>query len=216
MTKSAEAFRTISEVSDLLGTPTHVLRFWEGKFPQVKPVKRAGGRRYYRPADVMLLGGIKRLLHEDGLTIRGVQKLLKERGTEHVMALATIQIQPVPEPVAVPEPAAPAPPPPWRQGSLFETPDETLIEDEAPMALDVPEAEPLQRVVHLLYDGRTPVAPPPARAPEPAAAPRDIRMLLSRLRSIPPGRLDPLERLRLLSLQDRLRNLRGRMAAPRG
>ena len=84
MEKSPEAFRTISEVADWLGVPTHVLRFWESRFSQVKPVKRAGGRRYYRPADMLLLGGIKRLLHDDGMTIRGVQKLLREEGVKHV------------------------------------------------------------------------------------------------------------------------------------
>ena len=84
MAKSPDAFRTISEVADWLGTPTHVLRFWESRFSQVKPVKRAGGRRYYRPADILLLGGIKKLLHEDGLTIRGVQKILREEGVKHV------------------------------------------------------------------------------------------------------------------------------------
>lgn len=88
MDKSPEAFRTISEVADWLGVPTHVLRFWESRFSQVKPVKRAGGRRYYRPADMALLGGIKKLLHEDGLTIRGVQKVLREQGVKHVAALA--------------------------------------------------------------------------------------------------------------------------------
>jgi DNA-binding transcriptional MerR regulator len=82
--KSPEAFRTISEVADWLGTPAHVLRFWESRFPQIKPVKRAGGRRYYRPADMELLGGIKRLLHDDGMTIRGVQKLLREQGVRRV------------------------------------------------------------------------------------------------------------------------------------
>ncbi|MCA3452919.1 MAG: MerR family transcriptional regulator, partial [Rhodobacter sp.] len=71
MEKSRDAFRTIGEVADLLGTPAHVLRFWESRFPQIRPVKRAGGRRYYRPSDVALLSGIKRLLHGDGLTIRG-------------------------------------------------------------------------------------------------------------------------------------------------
>jgi DNA-binding transcriptional MerR regulator len=86
--KSPEAFRTISEVADWLGTPAHVLRFWESRFPQVKPVKRAGGRRYYRPADMELLGGIKKLLHEDGLTIRGVQKLLRENGVRRVADLS--------------------------------------------------------------------------------------------------------------------------------
>ncbi|MEM1234615.1 MAG: MerR family transcriptional regulator [Pseudomonadota bacterium] len=88
--KSPAAFRTISEVAEGLGTQPHVLRFWESKFRQVKPVKRAGGRRYYRPGDVALLGGIKKLLHEDGLTIKGVQKVLKERGIKHVAALADL------------------------------------------------------------------------------------------------------------------------------
>lgn len=88
MAKSADAFRTISEVADWLETPAHVLRFWESKFTQVKPVKRAGGRRYYRPADMELLGGIKQLLHEEGMTIKGVQKLLRERGVSHVTQLS--------------------------------------------------------------------------------------------------------------------------------
>ena len=84
MAKSADAFRTISEVAEWLGVQTHVLRFWESKFTQVKPVKRAGGRRYYRPADMLLLGGIRKLLHDDGLTIKGVQKILREEGIAHV------------------------------------------------------------------------------------------------------------------------------------
>lgn len=92
MAKSADAFRTISEVAEWLETPAHVLRFWESKFTPVKPVKRAGGRRYYRPQDMRLLGGIKKLLHEDGMTIKGVQKLLREEGVKHVAALS----QPLP------------------------------------------------------------------------------------------------------------------------
>lgn len=87
MDKSPEAFRTISEVADLLETPAHVLRFWESRFPQIRPVKRAGGRRYYRPADVGLLMGIKYLLHSEGLTIRGVQKVLRDQGVRHVAGL---------------------------------------------------------------------------------------------------------------------------------
>ena len=75
MRKAPEAFRTISEAAEALDTPAHVLRFWESKFTHVKPVKRAGGRRYYRPADIDLLSGIKLLLHDQGMTIRGVQKL---------------------------------------------------------------------------------------------------------------------------------------------
>ena len=84
MTKSRDAFRTISEVAEWLDVPPHVLRFWESRFTQVKPVKRAGGRRYYRPTDMELLGGIKKLLHDDGVTIKGVQKLLREHGIAHV------------------------------------------------------------------------------------------------------------------------------------
>jgi len=82
--KSAEAFRTISEVADELDVPQHVLRFWESRFAQVRPVKRAGGRRYYRPEDIDLLKGIRALLHGEGFTIKGVQKVLKERGVRHV------------------------------------------------------------------------------------------------------------------------------------
>ena len=87
MAKAPDAFRTISEVADQLDTPAHVLRFWESKFTQVKPVKRAGGRRYYRPDDVALLGGIKALLHDQGMTIKGAQKMMRERGIKVVMAL---------------------------------------------------------------------------------------------------------------------------------
>ncbi|MEJ6398118.1 MerR family transcriptional regulator [Yoonia sp. 208BN28-4] len=87
MAKAKDAFRTISEVSEALDTPAHVLRFWESKFTQIKPVKRAGGRRYYRPDDLSLLSGIKKLLHEQGMTIKGAQKLLREKGVKHVIAL---------------------------------------------------------------------------------------------------------------------------------
>ena len=84
--KSPDAFRTISEVSTDLDVPQHVLRFWEGKFAQIKPLKRGGGRRYYRPEDVDLLRGIQHLLYGDGYTIKGVQKLLRENGVKHVVA----------------------------------------------------------------------------------------------------------------------------------
>ena len=83
--KSPEAFRTISEVSKDLSLPQHVLRFWETKFIQIKPIKRGGGRRYYRPEDVKLLKGIKSLLYKDGYTIRGVQKVIKEIGTKKIL-----------------------------------------------------------------------------------------------------------------------------------
>ena len=87
MKKAPEAFRTISEVADILDTPAHVLRFWESKFYQIRPVKRAGGRRYYRPDDVALINGIKALLQSQGMTIRGVQRVLQEQGVKHVAGL---------------------------------------------------------------------------------------------------------------------------------
>ena len=87
VSKSPDAFRTISEVADDLGVPQHVLRFWESKFSQVKPLKRGGGRRYYRPNDVDLLKGIQHLLHEEGYTIRGVQKVFRKEGVRFVTAI---------------------------------------------------------------------------------------------------------------------------------
>lgn len=112
MSKAPDAFRTISEVSEILDTPAHVLRFWESRFTQVSPIKRAGGRRYYRPADLALLGGIKRLLHDDGMTIRGVQKLLKDQGARHVAALADPSLLAAnagEAPQPAPQPDTPAP-----------------------------------------------------------------------------------------------------------
>ncbi len=82
MEKSPEAFRTIREVADVMALPQHVLRFWETRFPQIRPLKRAGGRRYYRPDDVERLRLIKRLLYDEGYTIKGVQKLFKEQGAQ--------------------------------------------------------------------------------------------------------------------------------------
>jgi DNA-binding transcriptional MerR regulator len=80
MAKSAQAFRTISEAAEIVGAPQHVLRFWETKFDFISPVKRAGGRRFYRPQDIVVLKAVRRLLHDQGLTIKGVQKLYKEQG----------------------------------------------------------------------------------------------------------------------------------------
>lgn len=88
MSKSKDAFLTISEVARKLEVPAHVLRFWETKFPQVKPMKRGGNRRYYRPEDVQLLSGIRDMLHIDGYSIKGVQKVLKEQGVKAVMERA--------------------------------------------------------------------------------------------------------------------------------
>jgi DNA-binding transcriptional MerR regulator len=85
--KAADAFRTISEVADDLDLPQHVLRFWESRFPQIRPMKRAGGRRYYRPDDVDLLRGIRHLLYGEGYTIRGVQRILREQGLKFVQSV---------------------------------------------------------------------------------------------------------------------------------
>ena len=86
MAKSPNAFRTISEAAEAVGAPQHVLRFWETKFPFVAPVKRAGGRRFYRPQDIVVLKAIRRLLHEEGLTIKGVQRLHKDQGLARLAA----------------------------------------------------------------------------------------------------------------------------------
>jgi DNA-binding transcriptional MerR regulator len=124
--KSAAAFRTISEVSDELEVPQHVLRFWETKFTQVRPMKRGGGRRYYRPEDIELLRRIRDLLYSDGYTIKGVQKLLREgqvKPPAHEEAVAeqeragapppvggsALEADTAPEATAAAQPAGPAP-----------------------------------------------------------------------------------------------------------
>ena len=85
--KAPDAFRTISEVADELDLPQHVLRFWESRFHEIKPMKRGGGRRYYRPDDIDLLRGIRHLLYGEGYTIRGVQRILREQGSKFVQAV---------------------------------------------------------------------------------------------------------------------------------
>lgn len=157
MAKSPDAFRTISEVADWLGIQAHVLRFWESKFTQIKPIKRAGGRRYYRPVDMLLLGGIKKLLHEDGLTIKGVQKILREQGMSHVSDMSG----PLDEdtlsqlddaPVSPPEPVLPVKVAEEQKGVVlhFETPvveepvaEETAESEEAPTPVEPDETAEL-------------------------------------------------------------------------
>ncbi len=149
MSKSPDAFRTISEVADWLGVQAHVLRFWESRFTQVKPVKRAGGRRYYRPNDMRLLGGIKKLLHEDGITIKGVQRILREQGVAHVASLSPSLDENAPAPsiddtvvpfAATPEPSA----------------------NQIDMDLDVPAQSP------------APEVPKPVAVPEPKPIPAEL------------------------------------------
>ena len=98
MDKAPDAFRTISEVAEELELPQHVLRFWETRFSQIRPMKRGGGRRYYRPDDVDLLRGIRHLLYGEGYTIRGVQRLLKDEGVKFVQAVWKTGAAPSEEP----------------------------------------------------------------------------------------------------------------------
>jgi DNA-binding transcriptional MerR regulator len=175
MEKSPDAFRTISEVADHLDTPAHVLRFWESRFPQIKPVKRAGGRRYYRPADVALLAGIRHLLHDEGLTIRGVQKILREQGVRHVASLsgqttddavdAVIDLQGGDafdklQPPIVAEPAEVIPLAAW-SGPQSPPAEDARTEAFLP--------DPLWQATPPVGEATEPVSPPPATEPLPPA-----------------------------------------------
>ena len=156
MVKSADAFRTISEVSVILNTPTHVLRFWETKFSQIKPVKRAGGRRYYRRSDINLIAGIKKLLHSDGVTIRGVQKILRDQGMNHV---AEILVAPyfelsalgpsseiTSEGSAQPKDTKPSPSNPQTRVERTEAPKASAKETHSEVSTDLPSEEQLAKV----------------------------------------------------------------------
>ena len=101
MAKGPEAFRTISEAADELNVPQHVLRFWETKFSFIRPMKRAGGRRFYRPQDITVLRGVRTLLHDAGYTIKGVQKLHKDQGLKRLLAAADGDVGPRPEGLAI-------------------------------------------------------------------------------------------------------------------
>jgi len=202
MAKSPEAFRTISEVAEWLDTPAHVLRFWESRFSQIRPVKRAGGRRYYRPSDMRLLWGIRKLLHEDGITIRGVQKILREKGVRYVADLSPeihaspgdagdAQLSPPVEAaapgrdtLAAARAETPAPPPP---DAGTGTPPAPIPEE--------PAEDPADDV---------PLAPPPPFAPR-------IRPGRARLAALSPG-----ERAEVLRLAARLRAMRARRDADLG
>lgn len=145
--KSPDAFRTISEVASDLDVPQHVLRFWETRFSQVKPMKRGGGRRYYRPDDVELLRGIRHLLYGDGYTIKGVQRILRENGVRHVIGLGKALHDDVSNgamaPVEDTEPAAPVAPaavPPAGAGT--DTADDRPDGAERAAEPTPPEAEP--------------------------------------------------------------------------
>lgn len=212
--KSAEAFRTISEAAVELDVPQHVLRFWESRFTQIRPVKRAGGRRYYRPEDIDLLKGIRALLYSDGLTIRGVQKVLKERGLRHVAELGRGEMhEPAPQVIekivyiekTVPAPAVvaqPAPKPVRKRSHLRAVPDTLDLPffDEPPPShefpvLDAAPALVVESVVELEV------------APEPV------------IEAVPEGPADDgltaAERERLEELLDELCGLKTRLQAAR-
>ncbi|MFV2052671.1 MerR family transcriptional regulator [Aliiroseovarius sp. YM-037] len=167
MDKSPDAFRTIREVSEWLDTPAHVLRFWESKFSQVKPVKRAGGRRYYRPNDMLLLGGIKKLLHQDGMTIKGVQKLLHSEGVKVVSAFSqpldtdesdviegtAHRIEERPEPAPVVETRPEPEPEPVEEAEVgLEEPEFDLTEALRANAIETPQQEPVEMPNDLAVD----------------------------------------------------------------
>ena len=146
MNKAPEAFRTISEVADGLDVPQHVLRFWETRFTQIRPMKRGGGRRYYRPNDVDLLNGIRQLLYGEGYTIRGVQRILRDHGVAHVTAIGRGEIRPEPEGVPGREPEAEVKPKPAEVAASVPAsvplPAKAEAEPPAPTALPTVEPRP--------------------------------------------------------------------------
>jgi DNA-binding transcriptional MerR regulator len=127
MEKSPDAFRTISEVADDLDLPQHVLRFWETRFTHIKPMKRGGGRRYYRPQDIDLIKGIRHMLYDQGYTIKGVQKLLRENGNQFVMAIGNGNLAAI-EAIAQRKQAEAAQPSP--QAGAMRAPDEEMLVGE--------------------------------------------------------------------------------------
>ena len=126
MDKSPDAFRTISEVGEDLDLPQHVLRFWETRFTQIKPMKRGGGRRYYRPQDVELIKGIKHMLYDQGYTIKGVQKLLRDNGNQFLVALGNGDVAAI-EAIAQRKAAAAVPLTPAAQPAVRGAEDEQLV-----------------------------------------------------------------------------------------
>jgi DNA-binding transcriptional MerR regulator len=143
MEKSPEAFRTIREVAETMDLPQHVLRFWETRFPQIRPLKRAGGRRYYRPEDVERLKIIKRLLYGEGYTIKGVQKLFKEQGAQN---LADPDARLPFEPAEAPAPEV--------GDNLSQSPDRAAPRSMPPLASPGPESSSASAAPHLSADDR--------------------------------------------------------------
>ena len=156
MEKSPDAFRTISEAAEELDLPQHVLRFWETRFSTIKPLKRGGGRRYYRPEDVLLLKGIRHLLYDQGFTIKGVQRILKDQGVRNVIAIG--DGRPV-ETLTLPAAEEATTPPPDAEEMAADMEVESLIEGRGahsrsydPPSLDDQDREKLTRVLRDLLE----------------------------------------------------------------
>jgi DNA-binding transcriptional MerR regulator len=186
LAKSPEAFRTISEVADELALPQHVLRFWETRFTQIRPLKRGGGRRYYRPDDIDLLRGIRYLLYGEGYTIRGVQRLLREQGPRFVVGAGRGNMAEVypPQPedalpedeVALPEPEFEDEPPAEdadEEAEAVESPDEPAVAEPAFNPREF--RQPLADAAPSIY------APPPRSGSLGADDVRRLKATLSRL-----------------------------------
>ncbi len=137
--KAPDAFRTISEVATDLDIPQHVLRFWETRFSQIRPMKRSGGRRYYRPDDVDLLRGIRHLLYGEGYTIRGVQRILREQGAKSVQGIGVSGAVPPVIAKSADERAQPGGEPVFDETDQFDL----EIDDDAPAAADIHVSEPV-------------------------------------------------------------------------
>ncbi len=191
--KSPEAFRTISEVAEAVGVEQHVLRFWETKFPEIKPVKRAGGRRYYRRQDVDLLGGIRLLLRDDMMAIKGVQRILAEHGAAHVAAL--------PGERGVAADGGPAPDEAAMSGGAVEA-----IPTATP---PLPDAAPEAEIAEVVAARPAPEPRSQATAPLPGDLDLPPALTAPPFSALPPG-LDPARARRWLA---EARALRDRLAA---
>lgn len=202
MEKSPEAFRTIREVADWLGVAAHVLRFWESQFPQIRPVKRAGGRRYYRPADMKVVGGIKVMLHDQGMSIRSVQQIIREDGLAAVSAYSPPIVSEADAETrddaalviydAVPKADGQAATDAHASGGI--TGDSDSMEPEAPEAeapaLESAAAAPALQQPGLPFDLFA--APTPADVPAAAAPPLSMGEALERLRGLAGNTRPPL------------------------
>ncbi|WP_305985233.1 MerR family transcriptional regulator [Roseibium sp. MMSF_3544] len=175
--KSPDAFRTISEVADDLDLPQHVLRFWETRFSQIKPLKRGGGRRYYRPDDVELLKGIRHLLYGEGYTIKGVQRILKEQGQRFVMQIWREDASPL-QPTVIQNEEAPANAAASSQVVQDEAlPNGVLGEQDHDEGGSLPQSGGLNILNRLRGEKPT----PGASAVQPAVSKEDIRRLQATL-----------------------------------